>query len=257
MDLLLKNKFFIVCGATSGFGLATTKHLIADGARVMGVARTTEKLEKIKNDYKESFFPFSGDITKSEVIKELHEKTANTKIDGILVNSGGPPAMSFQETSLNDWDNAYNNLLRWKIEFVKTFLPDMLRNKYGRFVFIESSAVKQPIENLVLSTSLRLSVVGFIKTLSQEIVQSGVTLNIMAPAYHLTPAVDRLVFKKAENEKITHEKAREIMENATPMKKMGSPDDFASLAVWLLSPLSEYVTGQTFSIDGGVIKSTL
>lgn len=257
MDLLHKNRFYIVCGATSGFGLATTKHLIADGARVMGIARTAENLGKIKNDYSESFFPFAGDITKSSVIKELHEKTANTKIDGILVNSSGPPAMSFAETTLSDWDNAYNSLLRWKIELVKTFLPDMLKNKYGRFVFIESSAVKQPIENLVLSTSMRLSVVGFVKTLSQETVQSGVTMNIMAPGYHFTPAIDRLVHKKAENEKITYEEAKEMMEKATPMKKTGNPDDFASLAVWLLSPLSGYITGQTFAVDGGVIKSTL
>ncbi|NJK85940.1 MAG: SDR family NAD(P)-dependent oxidoreductase [Bacteroidales bacterium] len=134
------------------------------------------------------------------------------KVDGILVNAGGPPAKSFHETTLEDWDEAYKKLLRWKVELVKSFLPGMMAQQYGRFLFIESAAIKQPLENLVLSTSLRLSVAGFVKTLSQEIPLSGITFNILAPGYHYTPAVERLVRKKSENENISFEEARMKME---------------------------------------------
>lgn len=257
MDLGHKNRFYIVCGATSGFGLSVAKQLISEGANVMAVARTEKKLEELKDEFKDNIEIFAGDITRSSVIKEINQKTLGRTIDGILVNSGGPPAMSFQETKLENWDDAYQQLLRWKIELVKTFLPEMQKRKYGRFLFIESSAVKQPIENLVLSTSLRLAVVGFVKTLSQEIPLSGITFNIIAPAYHYTPAVERLVRKKSENEKISFDEARKLMEDAMPMKRTGNVDDFASLALWLLSPLSAYVTGQVYAVDGGVLKSTL
>jgi 3-oxoacyl-[acyl-carrier protein] reductase len=104
---------------------------------------------------------------------------------------------------------------------------------------------------------LRLSVVGFVKTLSQEIPDKGVTFNILAPGYHYTAAVERLINKKSETEKISKKEAKTLLEKSIPMKRTGNVDHFASLAIWLLSPLSNYVTGQVFTIDGGVVKSTL
>jgi 3-oxoacyl-[acyl-carrier protein] reductase len=198
-----------------------------------------------------------GDITQSKTISRLKELSKDKNITGILVNASGPPAKSFVETSINDWDEAYRQLVRWKIEITATFLPVFLKQGYGRFLYIESSAVKQPLENLVLSTSLRLSVVGFVKTLSQEIPDKGITFNILAPGYHYTPAAERLINKKAEDLKISRKEAKAFMENAIPMKRMGNVDHFASLAVWLLSPLADYVTGQVYTIDGGIVKSTL
>ena len=173
------------------------------------------------------------------------------------MNASGPPAKQFVETTLNDWDEAYKKLVRWKIELTQTFLPIFLKNKSGRFVYIESSAVKQPLDNLVLSTSMRLSVVGFVKTLSQELPDKGITFNVLAPGYHSTPAVERLINKKAETQKISKKEARLQIEKGIPMQITGNINHFASLAVWLLSPLSEYVTGQVYAVDGGVIKSTL
>ncbi|MFO7657548.1 MAG: SDR family oxidoreductase [Bacteroidales bacterium] len=256
MDLKLNNRFFIVCGATSGFGLAITKQLISENAGVTAVARGKEKLDKLAAQFP-GIDIFEGDITLSETIIHLKNTLRNRVPDGILVNAGGPPAMKFEETTIADWDGAYHNLLRWKVEIVQAFLPSMLTRGYGRFLFIESAAVKQPLENLVLSTSLRLSVLGMVKTLSQEFPDKGVTFNTLAPGYHYTTAVERLIRKKAETEKISFEDAKSMMEQALPIKKTGNVDDFASLAVWLLSPLSSYVNGQVFAVDGGVIKSTL
>lgn len=257
MDLNLKNKYFIVCGATSGFGLAVTKSLVYEGAKILAVARGEEKLKELEDAYAGMVETHQGDITESKTIKALLKKTEGIEISGILVNAGGPPAMKFMETKLKNWDEAYHKILRWKIELTQAFLPNFIKNGYGRFVYIESSAVKQPIENLVLSTSLRLSVVGFVKTVSQEIPDKGITFNVIAPGFHHTPAVDRLIDKKAQDEKITKKKAQEILEERIPMKKTGDVDNFASLGTWLLSPLSEYVTGQVYAVDGGVLKATL
>jgi 3-oxoacyl-[acyl-carrier protein] reductase len=257
MDLTISNSTFIVCGATSGFGLAITRQLIAEGSRVIAVARTEEKLRELEDAFPQRVKTFQGDITQSKVIKDLYRFTENVKLSGILVNAGGPPAMKFAESTLKDWDEAYQKIIRWKVELTQQFLPVFLKQKYGRFVYIESSSVKQPIENLVLSTSMRLSVVGMVKTLSQEIPDKGVTFNILAPGYHNTPAIDRLIDKKAKDNHISKKEAAKLMEQSLPIKKTGNPEHLASLAVWLLSPLSEYVNGQVYAVDGGVVKSTL
>ena len=257
MDLQIKGKEFIVCGATSGFGLGITKTLIAEGANVVAVARGEEKLRELKDAYSNAIDTLTGDITESKTIRALLKKTEHKDLAGILVNAGGPPAMKSVETTLADWDDAYKKILRWKVEITQAFLPTFMKKGYGRFVYIESSSVKQPIENLALSTSLRLSVVGYVKTLSQEMPNKGITFNVMAPGFHHTPAVERLISKKAKDEHISKKKAQEILEERIPMQKTGDVDKFASLGAWLLSPLSEYITGQVYAVDGGVLKGTL
>lgn len=257
MDLKIKDKNFIVCGATSGFGHAIAKQIIEEGGYVIAVARGESKLKEMQDAYHGQVEILVGDITQGKTIRQLFELSENRSPDGILVNAAGPPAKKFVETSLNDWDEAYRQLVRWKIELTKIFLPVFLKKKFGRFVYIESSAVKQPLENLVLSTSMRLSVVGLVKTMSQELPDKGITFNVLAPGYHYTPAVERLIARKAETQKISKKEARMQIENDIPMKITGDINHFASLAVWLLSPLSEYVTGQVYAVDGGVIKSTL
>lgn len=257
MDLNLKNQLFIVCGATSGFGLGITKQLVSEKANVIAVARGKEKLDKLASEFPGNIEVFEGDITRSPTIDNLIKQVGNRRIHGILINAGGPPAMSFNETSLEDWDNAYHQLLRWKVEITKSFLKGMIEQGYGRIIYIESAAVKHYMENLVLSTSMRLSVVGFVKTLSQELPDKGITFNILAPGYHDTPALDRLIRKKAETANITYEQAKQNILSNIPLRKTGNIGDFASLAVWLLSPLSGYMNGQVLSIDGGIIKSIL
>jgi 3-oxoacyl-[acyl-carrier protein] reductase len=253
MDLNIKGQLFVVCGATSGFGAAVLKYLVNDGAKVIAIARGKEKLIDLEKQYPNSIESLCTDITEAKSIQLLLDKIGNRKVSGTFVNAGGPPAMKTLETKIEDWDNAYHQLLRWKVELTKTLVPLMMKESYGRMVFLESSSVKQPIDNLVLSTSLRLSVVGFVKTLSQEIADSGVTLNIVAPGYHETPAINRLLDKKAEQENISAQEAKNKIASGICMKKMGNPDDLGQLATWLLSPASGYISGQTISVDGGQI----
>ena len=256
MDVKLENKLFIVCGATSGFGGSVTKALVKEGAKVIAVARSPENIKNLENEFPGKVKGVAKDITQSSTISFLKEKVGERFLAGVLINAGGPPAKSFIETELNDWDDAYNSLLRWKVEITKAFIPKFTKQNYGRFLFVESMSVKQPVENLVLSNSLRLSVVGFVKTLSQEIADKKITLNILAPGYHDTQAMHRLFVKKSEVSNISVEEARKQFESEIKMGEMGSPDEFASLAIWLLSPLSRYITGQTISVDGGLIKSS-
>jgi len=256
MEREIKDHLFIVGGATSGFGKAIAQALLNEGAHVIVVARGEDKLRSLYSGHEQAEL-LSGDITDYGTIDQLEYMIGERQLHGMVVNAGGPPAKMVLETTLQDWDDAYQKILRWKVAITQTFVPKMMKAGYGRIVYIESSSVKQPIENLVLSNSLRLAVVGMVKTLSREIARSGVTLNVMGPGSHNTPAIDRLYIKKAEQTGLPIDEVKKNAVNAIPVGALGEADDFASLALWLLSPHSRYVTGQTWSLDGGMVQSTL
>ncbi|HTL10692.1 MAG TPA: SDR family oxidoreductase [Chitinophagaceae bacterium] len=255
MDLHIKDQLFVVGGATSGFGRAIALQLLQEGAHIIAVARSADQLSDLAAIAPNRVSTVATDVTSPELSDKIIASIANRSLHGVLINAGGPPAKTFMETTLEDWDNAYNTLLRWKVSLTKALLPLLQQQQYGRVLYIESSSVKQPLENLVLSNSLRLAVVGFVKTLSQEIAASGVTLNIMAPGSHDTPAIQRVYNKKAEQAGISPAAAREKGIQQIPVGRLGKADDFASLAAWLLSPAAGYITGQTITVDGGTVKS--
>lgn len=254
MNLEIKDKLFIVTGATSGLGKGVAVALLNDGAKIIAVARDSEKLKTLSGEFPGQVEGLQGDITQEETIQKLLAKLGSRYLSGILVNAGGPPAKSFLETELADWDDAFYKILKWKVNLTKTFLPIFQKQKFGRFVFIESESVKQPIRNLVLSTSLRSAVVGFVKTLSQEVASTGITLNILAPGFHDTPAAQRLFVKRAEVEGISQAEARKSYEKEIPVNRMGDTGEFGMLGAWLLSIHSGYITGQTITVDGGSVK---
>lgn len=253
MDLKIKDQLFVVGGATSGFGKAVAEALLEEGARVIAIARGEEKLVDLR-EASPNVEILAADITQPAALEELIKLVNGRQVHGILVNSGGPPAKQTLETTLEDWDNAYHMLLRWKVALTKAFVPKMIKAGYGRMVFIESSSVKQPLENLVLSNSLRVAVVNMAKTLSLEIGGSGVTLNVMAPGSHDTPAINRIYNKKSEQTGTPVNEIRAAAIKSIPVGRLGDPADFASLALWLLSPHSRHITGETFSVDGGMVK---
>ena len=257
MDLEIKNKLFIVSGTTSGFGKAIAEALLTEGALVIAVARGEEKLKVLAATAPGKVETVAGDISDSRIIAQLVKVVGNRPLHGMVVNAGGPPAKTVLETTLEDWDTAYKNILRWKVEITQAFIPKMMQQQYGRIVYIESSSVKQPLENLVLSSSLRVAVVGMVKTLSQEIAKSGVTLNILGPGSHNTPAIDRIYQKKSEQTGLPFDEVKQTAIRQIPVGALGEASDFASLALWLLSPMSRYVTGETITVDGGTVKSML
>lgn len=256
MDLGIKEHLFIVGGATSGFGKAIAESLLMEGAKLIVVARDREKLGALYGQVKNAKL-IAGDITDINTIEQIKIISGDSQLHGIVINAGGPPAKTVLETTLDDWDDAYKKILRWKVAFTQAFVPGMIKSGYGRMLYIESSSVKQPIENLVLSNSLRLAVVGMVKTLSQEIAGTGVTLNVLGPGSHNTPAINRLYEKKSAQTGLAFEEIKRTAINQIPVGTLGEAADFAGLALWLLSPKSRYVTGQTIIIDGGMVKSTL
>lgn len=257
MDLKINNKWFLVSGASSGLGKAIAERLLNENANVVLVARREEKLISIAKKFPGKVKYIAVDISQPESIERIRAIHDINDYAGVLINAGGPPAMSFQETEIKDWDEAYRLLLRWKIQIVKLFLPVFTKINYGRLLFIESFSIKQPVENLVLSNSLRLAVAGMVKTISQEVSGMDITLNILCPGYHDTEALHRIFKKQSEISGITINEAQERLIKNLPMHKLGDPENFASLAAWLLSPYSEYVTGQTFYLDGGIIRSSI
>ncbi len=257
MDLLIRSQLFVVCGATSGFGKAIAEMLIAEGANIIAVARGEEKLHALYLSAPQQVETLAGDISEEPVLELLKETVGQRQLHGIVVNAGGPPAKTVLETTLNDWDEAYRKILRWKVAITQTFVPAMMKQGYGRMLFVESSSVKQPLENLVLSNSLRVAVVGMVKTLSQEIARSGVTLNILGPGSHDTPAINRIYQKKSEQTGLPFDEVKEKAINQIPVGFLGTAQDFAGLAAWLLSPHSRYITGQTITVDGGAVRSML
>jgi 3-oxoacyl-[acyl-carrier protein] reductase len=256
MNLYLENKRFLVCGAASGFGRAIAEALIAEGANVIVTARRESELKKIAELAPDRVQIIVADLFREEDQDNLLNQIDLSNLSGAVINAGGPPAKSFLETEMEDWDNAYASLVKWKVRLTKKILPALIENNYGRLVFVESKSVKQPVENLVLSTSMRLAVVGFVKTLSQEVAHHGITMNIMAPGYHDTPAMQRIFEKKASVKKISIAEARKSIESEIAMGKMGDPKDFAQMALLLLSRSSNFINGQTISVEGGLIKGS-
>lgn len=254
MNLKINNQRFLICGASSGFGRAIAERLLQEKANVILVARRKEKLQEMQSVHPKKVTTITGDITEEPTLNKILDTVEGKELHGALINAGGPPALSALETSMEQWDEAYQLVMRWKVDLTKKLIPHLQKNSYGRILFVESQSVKQPIPNLVLSNAFRAGVVGFAKTLSQEIANQGITINVLAPGSHKTPAINRVIERKSEDSGRNFEEVKNQMEKSIPVGRMGTGEELASLAAWLLSPLSGYVTGQTISHDGGNIQ---
>lgn len=254
MDLQLQDQRFIVCGASSGFGRAIAEQLLQEQAQVIAVARREAKLKELKEQWPDQVTVVAGNLLVDETHNEIEGAIGNDPLHGVVINAGGPPALTPMETALVDWDKAYKKVMRWKIQLSLRLVSYFTSNGYGRMVYIESQSVKQPIPKLVLSNAFRAGMVGFAKSLSEEVAGDGVTVNVIAPGSHNTPAIDRVIRKESEDSDMSFEETKAEMEQAIPVGRMGEAGELASLAAWLLSNRAGYVTGQTISHDGGSIK---
>ncbi|MEX0662185.1 MAG: SDR family oxidoreductase [Balneolaceae bacterium] len=254
MDLKLTDQRFIVCGASSGFGQAIAKQLLIEGAHIVAVARRGDKLRETFGHFKNQTEIIEGSLIYSETIDKIEKTARKGQLHGVVFNAGGPPTGTPLQTNMNDWDSSWQLVMRWKIDLALRLAPMLVDKKYGRMLFVESKSVKQPLPALALSNAFRAGVVGFAKTLSTEVAPKGVTVNIMAPGAHETPAIERVIKNNSSTLGISYDEAKKKMEKNIPVGRMGTAEEFASLAAWLLSPHSSYVTGQTLSHDGGDIS---
>lgn len=254
MDLKLTDQRFIVCGASSGFGQAIAKQLLIEGANVVTVARRGDKLREVFGHFKDQTEIIEGSLIYSETIDKIEKSAGKGEFHGVVFNAGGPPTGTPLQTDMKDWDSSWQLVMRWKIDLALRLAPMLVENKYGRMLFIESKSVKQPLPALTLSNAFRAGVVGFAKTLSTEVAPNGVTVNVLAPGAHDTPAIERIIKNNSGNRGISYDDAKEEMEKSIPVGRMGTAEEMGSFAAWLLSPHSGYITGQTLSHDGGAIS---
>ncbi|WP_236974721.1 SDR family oxidoreductase [Membranihabitans maritimus] len=255
MDLNIGKQNFLILGASSGLGLAVAEKIQEEGGFTIVVARSEEKLNSFHLKHPNSK-TIQADIMSEDGINFLLQEVENFPIHGILVNAGGPPAGNFLGSTIETWDKGYEMVFRWKAHLLLKILPSLIERNYGRITFIESVSIKKPIEGLVLSNAYRMAVVGLVKSIINEINGKDITLNIIGPGYHKTERLKNLIEKQAGSEKEKNE-IEKTFANQTAVGRLGIPEDLASLAVWLLSPHSGYVTGQTILVDGGLYKGSL
>ncbi len=247
----LSNQHFIVTGCSSGFGKAITETLCGEGAKVTGIARRQDPLARLHHHWPSQFIPIQGDLQQTQTLDRIVENTSDKPLHGLVLNAGGPPAKTASDTLISDWDEAYQLVFRWKADLVLRLLPRFVKTGYGRILFVESQSVKQPIPALALSNSMRAGITGFAKSLSHDLASKGVTVNILAPGPHDTPAIERVISYRTEQTGETYEEAKKAMESGIPAGRFGTAEELGKLAAWMLSEHSSYMTGQTLSHDGG------
>ena len=254
MDMQLKGTTFAVGGATSGLGRAIAVRLVEEGATVIGLARSRDKLTALAEELGGNFVPRATDLADASAVDALATYLNEREIDGCVLNAGGPPPGRVEDLSMEEWDEAYRTTLRWKIQLTRALLPGLKARPHGRLLYVESVSIKQPIDNLVLSNALRAAVAGFVKTLTREIGGGHLTTNILAPGYHATPRITTVLRTSAERLNTNLEEVEKQFTAETALNRLGEPDDFAALAVLLLSPLGGYLTGQVVTVDGGLVR---
>lgn len=260
MDFQLTGKRALVTAASKGIGFEIARELLKEGCEVIIASGNESNLGvaayELKKEFGKEVFWKKCDLNNPEEVSQLIGWCVRSvgNIDILINNCGGPPAGYFEEFDSNDWDNAYRHILKSAIILTKDVLPGMKDRKWGRIVNITSIAVKQPSENLILSTAFRLGLTGTMKTLSTRYAPYNITINNVAPGYTLTSRIEELAEKKAKLTGKTLETVLIEMAEEIPMKRMGSVSEISAATVFLCSERAGYITGNTIHIDGGLIK---
>lgn len=257
MNLGLDGKVSLVCGASRGLGRAIADELAAEGASLALCSRDAERLEAAAAELDALALP--ADLSVAGEPTRVVEATVGRlgKLDVLVANTGGPPAGTHDTLTLEDWDRATALLLRSTVELATAALPGMKERGWGRILAVTSVAVKQPVDNLILSNSLRAAVTGFAKTLSREVAPHGITVNTILPGYTATERVTDLNRANAEREGVDPSEIQARLEASIPLGRLAEPREFAALAAFLASDRASYITGGAFSVDGGWLRGLL
>ncbi len=263
MDLGLTNRVALVAAGSRGLGRAVAEELAAEGASLVLCARDTRTLDEtaaaIAKTSNAHVLAIPADVTVTEDIKRVVEAGVERfgRIDILVTNAGGPPAGRFEQLTHEQWQDAIRLTLFSAIELTRQVLPGMKERRWGRILNITSIAVKQPVENLLLSNSLRAGLTGFARTLANEVAADGITVNNIMPGYTRTERLDELAQMMADKQGISADEFRGKWEKEIPMGRLGEPREFAALATFLVSERASYITGTSIQVDGGWIKSLL
>lgn len=260
MDFHLAGKTAVIAASSQGLGYAIAEQLVKEGANVVISGRDEDKLQqKIRELSKcgpgKSVYQ-RADMTNPEDINQLVTKAVESfgGIQILVNNAGGPPAGLFEDFSDDDWQAAFQlNLLSY-IRLIRAALP-YLKQQGGKILNIASGSVKEPIPGLILSNTFRTGIVGLAKTLAGEFAPYDILINTIAPGRISTDRIKQLDQVRAEREGTDMERIAQEKKAAIPLKRYGTPEEFAKVAVFLLSGANTYMTGSTLFVDGGMIKS--
>lgn len=254
MELGLENKFFVVGGASSGLGRAVAEQLVAEGARVLLVARNADALQEVARELGDRAQPCPADLSEASGIEEVAERSAARSggIDGVLVNAGGPPFGPALELTDEQWLSAFNLLVGGPVRLLRTLVPRM--NDGASVLFITSSSVREPIKDLDASNVLRPGVAALVKCLAKEL-GPRVRFNSMAPGRIDTARSRSLDEARAADFGIPTEEQRRNVSEGIPLGRYGEPAELGRAAAFLLSPAASYITGVSLQVDGGLVSA--
>ena len=257
MDFGLKGKTALVLSSSQGLGRGVAESLAAEGANVILTARSAEKLnaavKAINAKGAGQAHSVPGDLTR-DVDAICKAAFAIGNIDILVANTGGPPARTALNAEPEEWIPHFEAMVVPIIRMAGLVLPGMRERGFGRIITISSTSVVQPIPNLVISTALRSSIVGWSKTLALEVAREGITVNMVLPGRIHTDRTGELDTANAKLQGKTVEQITQAMLASIPANRYGRVEEFADVVCFLASQRASFVTGSMLRVDGGAVR---
>ena len=260
MDLGLNNKSVLVAAASKGIGKATALGFLREGARVTICARDSAALEAARDELVEAtggeVLAVTADVSDPEQLKALVAAATDAygDIEVLVNNAGGPPAGSHTTIDATQWQQAFELTLQSAVRLTELVLPAMKQAGWGRVINLSSYSVKQPMDNMMLSNSIRLSVLGWAKTLANEVAEHGILVNTVCPGWTDTDRVASLLQQKSAATGATIDQVRDDIAANVPLGRIATAEEIANVVVFLASSAASYVTGAAIPVDGGAAK---
>ena len=260
MDLKLKDKIALVTGASRGLGYATAHTLAAEGAKIALNSRDPQKLstaaQQIALETSADVHPLAGDVSQPNIPAHLIQQTAAHYggLDILIANAGGPPTGPFESFDDDAWQKAVELCFLSQVRLIRAALPFLRKSSSAAVLTITSISVKQPVPNLILSNSIRAATAGLTKSLALELGHEGIRFNSILPGWTETERVIDLMQYRANANNTTVEEEIKKQAQDSPFKRLARPQEFANVAVFLVSPAASYITGAMLSVDGGMYK---
>ena len=258
MDLGLKGKVALVTAASKGMGRACAREFAAEGARVAICARTEADIKSVADEIGKTgaeVLAMRADVTNAAEVKALVARTVDTfgGVDILVANAGGPPRGNLEEMTDEQWRAAFDVTVVSVVRLIREVLPSMRQKRWGRILTIQSVSVKQPVEGLLLSNGTRPAIAGVMKTLVPELGRHNITFNVVCPGRIMT---DRFLSGAGQaGMPVDQYVAKSSLD--VPLGRIGTPEEFASVLVFLASERASYVTGVAIQVDGGVVRGIL